>query len=517
MKLMKNRFVKQTIAIFTAFGLVISGMGLVTLAQEVKGNKDETIYFDLNANGRLTKAIVVNAFDMENQSDNQELIDYGQYTDVINLSTLDQTSIDADRVSISIGQSGMGIPERLYYQGTLKDPVNPWVIDIHYFLDGMEVSPEALSGAKGAFELRVDVKPNPISLKRFADRYTLQAVVVLDTQVASHIEVEGATIVTVGSNKQIAMTVLPKQAQSCTIKADIHDFKMVGISMTGTELSLGLDIDTIAITDGVTEMVNGSNELVKGTRQLLEGMEESASAVQSLNTGMSKIVSSGSELTSGNDQIGNGIEQLKSASEAITGGIDGLGQQFASVSEDSVAIASLATQLSQSEDQSIQALAKAYLGQQMLIDGSKGALGELLSGSQALTTGLDQLSTAHSGYTDGFQSYLVGIDNFSAALSRFNTSFSEVPSSVDQLLEGQIALNNGLIEARNQLTEMLDQLPIPDDEDGAAINSFVDDRNTPNSVQFIMKTPSIDYEIAKDIQPIKEEKKGFWDRVKALF
>lgn len=514
---MKNRFVKQTIAIIAVFGLITSGMGFITLAQEVKGNKDETVYFDLNAYGRLTKAIVVNAFDMENQPKGQELIDYGQYTDVINLSTLDQTRVDEDRVTISIGQTEMRTPDRLYYQGTLKEPVNPWVIDIHYFLDGTEATPESLSGAKGALELRIEVKPNPISLKRFADRYTLQALVVLDTQVASHIEVEGATIVTVGSNKQIAMTVLPKQAQSCTIKADVHDFKMAGISLTGTELSLGLDIDTKSITEGVTEMVNGSNELVKGTRQLLEGMNESASAVQSLDNGMNKIVSSGSELSSGNDQIGNSLEQLKAASEAITGGIDGLEQQFASVSEESEAIKVLATQLTQSEDQSIQALAKAYLGQQMLIDGSLGALGELLSGSQAVSVGLDQMSIAHSGYTEGFKSYLLGIDNFSAALSRFNTSFSEVPNSMDTLLNGQIALNNGLIEARNQLTEMMDQLPIPEDEDGAAINSYVDDRNTPNSVQFIMKTPSIEYEIVKDIQPIKEEKKGFWDRVKALF
>ncbi len=514
---MKNRFVKQVIAIITTFGLVISGMGLVTLAQEVKGNKDETIYFDLSANGRLTKAIVVNAFDLDGMSKGQALVDYGRYTEVINLSTLDQTVVDEDQVSVNIGESGMEVPERLYYQGTLKDPVNPWVVDVHYFLDGNEVTPESLSGASGALELRIDVKPNPISIKSFADRYTLQAVVVLDTQVANSIEVQGGTIVTVGSNKQIAMTVLPKQEQSCTIKANIHDFKMAGISITGTELSLGIDIDTKSITDGVTQMVDGSNELVKGTRALLDGMKESASAVQSLDSGMKKIATGGSELSIGNDQISAGLDQLKSASEAITGGIDGLGKQFASVGEESAAIDSLATQLSQSDDQSVQALAKAYLGQKMLIEGSQGALGELLSGSQTLTVGLAQLDSAHTEYTQGFNSYLEGINNFSAALSRFDSSFSEVPGSISGLLEGQKALNDGLIEARNQLTEMLDQLPIPNDDDAAAINSYVDDRNTPNSVQFIMKTPSIDYEIVKDIQPVKEEKKGFWDRVKALF
>ena len=87
-------------------------------AQEVTGNKDETVYMSLQANGRLIKTTVVNSF----ESVNQAVLDYGDYENVINLTSYEAPIIDADQVTFNLEADETS---RFYYQGDLKNAVNP--------------------------------------------------------------------------------------------------------------------------------------------------------------------------------------------------------------------------------------------------------------------------------------------------------------------------------------------------------------------------------------------------------
>ncbi|GAB6108241.1 hypothetical protein [Fusibacter bizertensis] len=508
---MNKKWFKQVISLSLAVVLVISGLFTLTYAQEVEGTKDETVYFDLDADGRLNKAIVVNAFDTEGGA----IKDYGNYTEVINLSTVDVPVLGEDEVSFKLASS-TGL-KRFYYQGTLADPVNPWVIDIKYTLDGQPVEIDKLSGASGALEIKIHVKPNPITVKKFADQYTLQMITTLNTEVASEIKVEGASVITVGSDKQIAMTVLPNQEKECIINAKINSFKMDGITATGTQMALGINIDTKAITEGMDEMVSGSQALVGGVKKLNSGMSDSANAVVSLDQNLKLIKESGEPLLSGSESLSTGLSELSTGEGAIESGLYGLNQQLTGAVSEGADINVLATQMLQNPDPNVQALAKAVLSQQTLISGTQGAVSEMLQGVTSTNSGLTAFSASLAQFHTGLVTWMNALGNYSQAMTRFNTSFSEVPSQTASLLDGQIKLNTGITDARNQLTSMLGDLPIPLDEDTTAVNSYVDDRNTPDSVQFIMKTPSIEYEVAKNVVPVKEEKKSFWDRIKALF
>ena len=130
---MNRKWLKQMISLSLAVVLVASSVFTLNYAQEVKGTKDETVYFDLDATGRLNKAIVVNAFDTEGE----KVKDYGNYTDIINLSTVDAPVLAEDEVTFNLTSNAD--LKRFYYQGTLANPVNPWVIDIKYTLDGQPV------------------------------------------------------------------------------------------------------------------------------------------------------------------------------------------------------------------------------------------------------------------------------------------------------------------------------------------------------------------------------------------
>lgn len=510
---MRKKWFKQVISVSLAAVLVVSGLSTLTYAQEVKGTKDETVYFDLDTAGRLNKAIVVNAFDT--QGEGGTIKDYGEYIEIINLSTVDVPVLGENEVAFNL-ESNTNL-DRFYYQGTLVNPVNPWVIDIKYMLDGEPVDVEKLSGASGTLEIKIHVKPNPITIKKFAEQYTLQMVTKLNTEVASEIKVDGASVITVGSDKQIAMTVLPKQEKECIISAKIKSFKMDGITATGTQMALGINIDTKAITEGMDEMVSGSQELVGGVKKLNSGMQDSASAVASLDQNLNLIREGGEPLISGSESLSTGLADLSAGVGAIESGLYGLNQQLIGTVGESADINALATQMLQNPDPSVQALAKAVLSQQMLISGTQGAVDEMLQGATSVNSGLITFSTSLTQFHTGLVTWMNTLGNYSQAMTRFNTSFSKVPSQTASLLDGQNKLNAGITDARNQLTTMLEDLPIPLDEDPSAVNSYVDDRNTPDSVQFIMKTPAIEYEVVKNVVPVKEEKKSFWDRIKALF
>ncbi len=508
---MNKRLTKQIISLGLAILLAGSGLFTIEFAQEVKGTKDETVYFDLDSNGRMGKAIVVNAFDL----DGNEVKDYGAYTEIINLSTVDVPVISDDMISFNL--EGSSDLKRFYYQGTLVNPVNPWVIDISYQLDGKSIEASQLSGATGALEIKIHVKPNPIAVNKFAQQYTLQMITTLNTEVASDIKVEGASVVTVGSDKQIAMTVLPKQENECVISANITAFKMDGITATGTQMSLGIKIDTKAITEGMDEMVAGSQALVSGVKQLNSGIADSADAVASLDSNLKLIKANGEPLVAGSDAMSSGLTDLSTGVGAIESGLYGLNQQLSGAVSESAGLTEIATQMLQNPDPAIQALAKGVLSQQMLINGTQGAVAEMLQGATTVNAGLDAFIASQTKFHMGLVEWMNALGNYSQAMSRFNSSFSELPSHTASLVDGQSKLNTGITDARDQLTSMLDSLPIPLDADPSAVNSYVDERNTPNSVQFIMKTPAIEYEVVKNVAPVKEEKKTFWDRIKALF
>lgn len=508
---MNKKTIKQLISLSLVTLLVVGGQFNIEYAQEVKGTKDETVYFDLEATGRLSKAIVVNAFDTEGN----KVKDFGVYTDIINLSTVDEPIINDNIIEFTL-ESEEAI-ERFYYQGTLVNPVNPWVIDISYQLDGQPIEATELSGANGELEIKIHVKPNPISVKKFADQYTLQMITTLSTEVASKIEVDGASVITVGSDKQIAMTVLPKQEKECTIKASIKSFKMDGITATGTQMALGIDIDTKAITEGMDEMVSGSQALVSAVKKLNSGIAESAAAVNSLDANLKLIKANGEPLLSGSEAMSNGLTDIITGTGALESGLYGLNQQLTGAVNESADLTTLATQMLQNPDPNIQALANGVLSQQMLISGTQGAIEEMLQGATTVNSGLNALQASQTQFHVGLVEWMNALGNYSQAMTRFNSSFAELPNNTASLLEGQVALNSGIVDARDQLISMIENLPIPLDTDPSAVNSYVDVLNTPDSVQFIMKTPAVEYEVLKNVEPIKEEKKSFWDRVKDLF
>ncbi len=497
----------QRIIGIALIALMTIGTALPSYAQ---GDKDETVYIQLDGSGRLRKATVVNAF----EDVKSEVVDYGSYENIVNLSSDSVAVQEGDAILFNVDAD---TKDKFYYQGDIISAVNPWVIDIAYKLDGKSIVADKLANANGALEIVMNVKRNPLSEVAFADTYTLQLSVTLNDDVASNIDVSGASVITIGSNKQIVMTVLPKQEKTVVIKADIQAFKMDSITATGTLADLDLDFDTQTMNAGIDDLSSGSKKLNDGMTQFGTGLDKTAEAVTTINSHLSELAAGGNKLLVGTSQFDLGLDDLDSSGAALTSGLQAIKDQHVQASASNEAITQLATQMLQNPDPSVQKLAQAVLGQIQLSTGTIDALDTLSKGLVQYTQGVSELNQSKGTLTEGLKRYIASTVGISQSFSKLSGSFKALPNQYELLLNGQSKIDTGIDSAKMTLASTMAALPFSITTEDTAIASFTSDKNAPKSVQFLMKTPSIDYEIVQDIIPEKIIKKTFIERLLDLF
>lgn len=308
-------------------------------AKNSLGEKEEVVYINTDANGNQTGTYVVNIFT------DQEITDYGDYSEVRNMNTQDEIHFEDGMVTIQ------NSADRLYYEGTLENAEIPWNIKINYKLDGVEYSPQEVAGKSGKLEISLSITRNQNANQIFFDNYALQVVLKLDNTSCKNISSDGATIANAGNKKQFTYTIMPGNEKDITVVADVTDFEMNSIEMNGVRLILDInrdsfDTDTLDdkinkleesvkdLDDGVGDLNNGASSIKQGTNDLYEGMGTIKEALSTLD-------SKSDDLTSGSLQIKNTLntmkvalddvdlsmeelEKLKAASSHIQTGIDSL-------------------------------------------------------------------------------------------------------------------------------------------------------------------------------------------------
>ncbi|MHC1785677.1 MAG: hypothetical protein AB9880_01245 [Christensenellales bacterium] len=188
--------------------------------------KTEVVYARLDAAGALQGVYIVNSFETDTPA---QILDYGQYLRLINLSGTDQLGSQPEGLSLSLQ------PGRFYYQG---DPVRqalPWDIRLSYRLDGAAVQPGTLSGARGRLEIGLEVAVNE-ALAAYAEGLTLQISLTLDGDKCLDILAPGASIASAGGKRTLAYVILPGQPATYTASAKVQDFSMPGLQIVGLRL-----------------------------------------------------------------------------------------------------------------------------------------------------------------------------------------------------------------------------------------------------------------------------------------
>ena len=136
---MKNKYINKFFSVLLAVAL------LCTSAMPIFANdggssstsKEEVVYVNITADGKVKDVYVVNIFSGGN------IVDYGDYSEIKNLNTSDRITKNGNKITFSSSA------DRVYYQGKLTNPEIPWNISIRYFIDGTEYSPETAAGKSG--------------------------------------------------------------------------------------------------------------------------------------------------------------------------------------------------------------------------------------------------------------------------------------------------------------------------------------------------------------------------------
>lgn len=488
---------------FTASVLLLAALSSISVQayaqiQEEPTPKEEVVYGSLNSDGSVTSIYVVNSFDLSSEGN---ILDYGDYSEVKNLNTIDSINYDGQRVTID------SVSGKFNYQGTLKTLDLPWNVSITYSLDGKKISANEIAGKSGKFEMQISFRENSNVDNSYFKNYALQATVTLDTNKCRNISASDATIANVGSNKQITYTILPGNEKSITITADVTDFEMNSISLAGVRLSLDLDLDNEELKSKVEEMVNGVesidtgaktissgvSSLTDGTSKLNSGMSTLSTGLETLERGFNALTSSSSNLTDGSssvlkalqeintslnnlnlkaDNINNLITASSSIKEAINtlyngsaalessmtydGYVGALAAKGASITEIRAgndqaisALEALADTLSAEDPSlySIQSAVSVLKANNAIIDGTSGYFSSVSSGSKELTSGL---STLYLNYT----TYHESISQLSSELGTLTGSMTTLKNAISDLASKYSELDSGLNSYANAVAEL---------------------------------------------------------------
>ncbi|WP_235848854.1 MULTISPECIES: WXG100 family type VII secretion target [Bacillaceae] len=339
-------------------------------------SKDEVIYGSLHANGSLNEIFVVNMLEVVEAG---LIIDHGNYESVKNLTDLTEIEQVDNKVRIQAS------PGWYYYQGNKKNAELPWNIDISYMLDGEEISAPDLAGKDGRLLITINTSQNESVDPVFYEYYALQVSLTLDTDNTSNLHAPDATIANVGKQRQVNFTVMPERDGDLTLLADVVDFEMEGIDISGIPLSMALEeFEMDEMTREMRKLADAIQEINNGVSDLRDGVSE-------LNDGMWSLSSGSNEYYSGMNEINNSSGELVDASATIRDALRTLNEELS--------------------------------GAQLDFDMSE----------------LEQMPEMFERFSEGVGGAAEGLvqfnENFAAAFSALESAINEIPETPDSLQE----------------------------------------------------------------------------------
>lgn len=314
----KRKVIVRTASVLLAGTMVLDG-GAQTILAAAPSEKEEVVYAILDASGEVTGVYVVNSFA------GGDIVDYGDYTNVRNLTTGDKITVDGDEITFHTEA------DKVYYQGDLKTTDIPWNISVRYYMDGTEYSAQEIAGMSGSLEIKISITENTNCDERFWDGYALQAALTLDTEKCKNIAAENATVANVGANKQLSYIILPGKGAELSITADVSDFEMDAISINGVKLNMELDMDEEELTDKFGEIQDAVAELDDGAIELSDGALTLSDGAGELSDGGKSLLDGTVELSDGAEELSNGVASLNDGIAAVQTALDTLNSQSATL------------------------------------------------------------------------------------------------------------------------------------------------------------------------------------------
>ena len=299
---------------------MISGLLLFTITSYMTipvfaASKSETVYSNLDSNGKAYKTIVSTQLTNEDKSD--------EITDISNLLNIENTNGDETfkKEGNQIVWDSNG--NNIYYKGE-SDKQLPVECKITYELNGEEISAEELKGKSGNVKIKINYTNNEkhiVSINgKQVTMYTPFIIVAgtkIDNAKNKNIQITNGKIVDNGESTLAVGIAMPGMQENIGIsKSKIDIPEGIEISMETEEFEMGNIIAVVAVKgidedltsdlnsmySQINELSNASNQIVAGANQLKDGTTELVNGVDQLKEGTGTAYA-------GSKQIKNEVEE----------------------------------------------------------------------------------------------------------------------------------------------------------------------------------------------------------------
>ena len=305
---------------------MISGLLLFTITSYMTipvfaASKSETVYSNLDSNGKAYKTIV------STQLTNEDKLD--EITDVSNLLNIENTNGDETfkKEGNQIVWDSNG--NNIYYKGE-SDKQLPVECKITYELNGEEISAEELKGKSGNVKIKINYTNNEkhiVSINgKQVTMYTPFIIVAgtkIDNAKNKNIQITNGKIVDNGESTLAVGIAMPGMQENIGIsKSKIDIPEKIEISMEAEDFEMrniiavvavkGIDEDLTSDLNSmysqINELANASNEILAGANQLKEGTSELVSGVDQLKDGTGAAYAGSKQIK---DEVEESTKNLK--------------------------------------------------------------------------------------------------------------------------------------------------------------------------------------------------------------
>lgn len=468
--------------------------------------KDEVVYATLSPDGIGKELYIVNSLEV---SEGGQVVDYGKYSSVKNLTDLTEITQSGDTVELTASEG------KFFYQGTLEHTSLPWEFQITYLLDGEEVTAKELAGKDGTLEILIETFENEAIDSVFFDNYLLQISFTLDGEKTSNVETEEGVLANAGKDIQVTYSVMPEEEAVLSTTADVTDLELSGIDIAAVPQSMSIDapdadeftdeIGTLAdalqeIDRGVLGLKSGTEELHDGTTALQNGSSEYQNGIHALNNGSSELISGSKEIQGALDAIDKSLSEFKgmdgSGFNEITIALEEFAKALREIKEGLISLKNGFSGAYEALDQAIEAIPAHEITEEEIIalkqsDANQETVDKLLevytasltvkgtyaevkeaftsvtSTLETITASLETMATSIEDMMDGFRDFLdkmdpagglkelqAGISTLSANYQAFHSGLVAYTEGVGELASGYAEINQGIGELNNGTGEL---------------------------------------------------------------
>lgn len=304
-----KRITSLFLAVLLLFSLMAGLLPVLALEEEKEGAEElpgllseEVIYALMSASGNVDGMYSVCLIDSEKELKTSY---FGPFKEIENLS-------DTQEIELVGDEAIMNVPKgKFYFKSFLSTKNLPWFFDIGYKLDGKEVSAENLGGKSGLLEISLKSRANENVDESFRNYFFMQISISLDAEKTGNIEAEGATIANAGGTKLLTLFGLPGSDLDATVKAEVEDFEMPGISIAAVPFSLADQLGEVKdLTDGLVQLSNAVGALSAGAGQLAGGINALKDGSSQFGEGLMLLSQNSGTLRDGSAQVLDAVNNM---------------------------------------------------------------------------------------------------------------------------------------------------------------------------------------------------------------